>query len=271
MHQKEKVIAPIMERELGLQLIVPPDFDTDAFGTFTRETKRRGSQLDAARYKAQTALEVTGATIALASEGSFGPHPSVPWVPANREIVLLIDQQQGLEIVGEEFSLETNYNNKQVSSLPEALEFADRIGFPEHGLVVMDTESPEQRHCLFKGITTETELWDAIAVAIAHSPSGKAHIETDMRAMYNPTRMKNIAKATLNLVATLKRLCPACATPGFQATEARQGLACALCGFPTTLTKSLIYQCRKCQFTQEELFPNGVQSADPSQCQYCNP
>lgn len=34
MYHKEKVIAPILEQELGIKVIVPQDFDTDRFGTF---------------------------------------------------------------------------------------------------------------------------------------------------------------------------------------------------------------------------------------------
>jgi hypothetical protein len=55
MHQKERVIAPLLERELGIKVVVPQNFDTDAFGTFTREIKRPGDQLQAARLKAQKA------------------------------------------------------------------------------------------------------------------------------------------------------------------------------------------------------------------------
>jgi len=51
MHHKEKVIAPIIEQELGIKVIVPQDFDTDRFGTFTREVKRTGNQIEAARLK----------------------------------------------------------------------------------------------------------------------------------------------------------------------------------------------------------------------------
>jgi hypothetical protein len=38
MHAKEKVIAPIDERFLGLRLEVSTGVDTDAFGTFSRDT-----------------------------------------------------------------------------------------------------------------------------------------------------------------------------------------------------------------------------------------
>ena len=95
MHQKELVMAPILE-ELGLKVIVPANFNTDTFGTFTREVKRPGTQIEAARIKAQKVLEITGETIAVASEGSFAPHPSLPYISSNREIVLLIDKENDL-------------------------------------------------------------------------------------------------------------------------------------------------------------------------------
>ena len=92
MHQKERVIAPILEQELGIQVIVPPDFNTDVFGTFTAEVRRMGSQIEAARFKAEKAIAVTGETLAFASEGSFRPHPLIPYISVNREIVILLDK-----------------------------------------------------------------------------------------------------------------------------------------------------------------------------------
>lgn len=67
MHQKEKVIAPLLEQELGVKVIVPQDFNTDIFGTFTREVKRLGTQIAAARLKAEKALAVTGETLAIST------------------------------------------------------------------------------------------------------------------------------------------------------------------------------------------------------------
>lgn len=53
-HKKEQVIAPILEKELGIKIIVPKDIDTDKFGTFTRDIPRKGIQLYTARKKQQT-------------------------------------------------------------------------------------------------------------------------------------------------------------------------------------------------------------------------
>jgi sulfur carrier protein ThiS len=270
MHKKEQVIAPILE-ELGLKVIVPASFNTDIFGTFTREVKRSGTQIEAARIKALKVLEITGETIAVASEGSFAPHPGLPYISSNREIVIFIDKKNDLEIIGEEFSIDTNHSYKIITSVDEAYEFASKVGFPEHGLIVMYDENPKDSSEVFKGITSTEQLAEAVNFVLSHSQTGNAHIETDMRAMYNPTRMKNIEKATRNLISKINSCCPQCSAPGFEITQRIQGLPCELCYAPTLLTKSVIYQCKKCGYKQEKLYPDGAEFADPGQCMYCNP
>jgi len=270
MHKKEQVISPIVERELGLKVVVPSDLDTDLFGTFTREIKRLGTQLDAAKFKAQKALEISSANIAIASEGSFTAHPYVPFLPCNRELIILIDKEQQLEVVGEELSTQTNYSHQIISSCSEAFAFAEKVGFPEHGLIVMPAASFSKQP-IFKGITEKDKLIEAVSLIINSATDGKAHIETDMRAMYNPTRMKNIEKATLDLIQKINQLCPQCSTPGFNLVGTRKGLPCAYCQLPTQLSLSVFYQCQKCNYQQEKFFPDGIEYADPSQCLYCNP
>ena len=271
MHQKERVIAPLLQQHLGIKVVVPESFDTDVFGTFTREIKRTGDQLEAAILKAERALALTGETLALASEGTFGPHPHVSYLPCNREIVVLLDKSNDIKFVGQEFSLDTNYSHKQVKNFEEAYQFALKVGFPEHGLVVMVEPHSTKTSEIVKGITTKEQLFEAVTQALAQSCNGTVHVETDMRALYNPTRMRAIEKATHDLIKTINQLCPNCNWPGFEAIEQTKGLPCALCNFPTELTRAVTYYCKKCEFQQEVLFPNGLEKADPAQCMYCNP
>ena len=271
MHQKERVMAPILERELGVKILVPADLDTDYFGTFTREVKRLGTQIEAARQKAEKALEIAGGTLAFASEGTFGPHPMMPYLAANREVVILLDRANNLELIGESLSVETNYSHQLVSSVEEANIFAQKAGFPEHGLVVVVGEAAAGKGEIVKGIATEKQLFEAVTAGLKKSSTNRVHIETDMRAMYNPTRMKNIENATLDLVKKFQQFCPECGWPGFEVAQRKIGLPCGLCYFPTQLVRSQIYQCQNCSYTKEELFPNGTETADPAQCQYCNP
>ncbi|MBD1863852.1 MULTISPECIES: DUF6671 family protein [Trichocoleus] len=271
MHYKEKVIAPILELELGLKIVVPPHLDTDRFGTFTREQPRPGNQLETAQLKAQQALALTGETLAIASEGAFGPHPQILWLSCDREIVLLLDQRQGIEIVGQTLSTETNFASQTIASYAEAQAFAAKAGFPTHGLIIMSDRDTKNSSAIYKGIRTETALYEAVKQALAQSTTGRIHIETDMRAMHNPTRMQAIAAATEDLVRNIRQVCPQCGCPGFAIVEALPGLLCAHCHSPTRLTRSVRYECQKCHSSEEVLFPNGLTTADPAQCLYCNP
>ncbi|MEB3214358.1 MAG: DUF6671 family protein, partial [Leptolyngbyaceae bacterium] len=196
MHQKEQAIAPIFERELGITITVVPNLNTDQFGTFTRDIPRAGTQTEAARRKAQVALEQTGAEMAIASEGAFFPHPAVPLVACDREIVLLLDSNTGIELIGEVMSTTTNYRQATVRTVEEALTFAQEVQFPSHRLVVGRDAENRAPETLFKGIGTEAELIHAVESTFGASPTRTAYLETDMRAMYNPTRMAVIAEAT---------------------------------------------------------------------------
>lgn len=271
MHQKERAIAPLLTQEIGLNVVVPPDFNTDRFGTFTREIKRWGTQLEVARQKAKAVLEMTGESLAIASEGSFFPHPAFPYICCDREIVLLLDQTNDLEIIGQEISTETNFAHQTVKTIDDALKFAQKVSFPEHGLAVMFAQYSQSKDEIFKGITSESKLINALEYVLKHSPNQTAHLETDMRAMYNPTRLQVIARATQNLIKKIKQLCPQCSVPGFDIVEREAGLPCSLCLGPTSLIRREIWICQKCRFKQTNDFPDNSKFADPTYCQYCNP
>jgi len=269
MHQKEQVIAPILAHNLGVKIVVPPGLNTDDFGTFTRNVKRPGDQLHTARLKAEKAMVLTGLTLAFASEGSFGPHPAIPFLACDYEIVVLCDRTHDVEIVGQAISTETNYCSQQVTSLEAALAFAQKIGFPTHGLVAMPEAHPIPSSPIFKGLISEAQLIETVTGLLKEF--GQVHLETDMRAMHNPTRMKVIAQATQDLIHKISQGCPQCAFPGFVPIERKAGLPCALCGFPTDLTLAATYRCKKCDFSRVTYFPEGREFADPAQCLYCNP
>ena len=129
MHKKEEVIFPLL-RPLGMQLSVLDTVDTDQFGSFTRDIARKGSQLEAAQSKAKKALEVSGERIAISSEGSFGPHPQLFFVPANIELVLFFDTRHNIEIAGWEISSDTNFSQVEITSVKEAIRFSITCGFP---------------------------------------------------------------------------------------------------------------------------------------------
>jgi hypothetical protein len=207
MHTKEKAIEPILSKELGITIVVPQNFNTDQFGTFTREIQRPASQLETAKIKALKAMELMGTNLAVASEGAFVPHPLLPYLSCDREVVFFYDAVHDLEVYGEELSIETNYSQQEVTTVEEALNFANRIGFPSHGIIARTDKNSIDPAAIIKGIVSDSQLIAAIKSISRQTSNGKVFLETDMRAMHNPTRMKAIAKATTNLVTKLKNCC----------------------------------------------------------------
>ena len=271
MHRKETIIAPLFEAAFGMKIIVPSEFDTDRFGTFTREVQRLGTQMETARLKARRALEKTEATIGIASEGSFGPHVQCPWIASNREVLLLIDIQHNFEVYADELSLKTNFAHADVSCVEEAMAFAKKVHFPSHALVA--TTDPEEPQALvrYKGITHWDDLSEKVKSLLNQSSTGLVRLETDMRAMFNPTRMEVIEQTTRKLIQKLNRICPRCNCPGFDVIEETRGLPCAWCHEPTNQIKTVIDGCQHCTFQQERQDIMLPKLADPGQCLRCNP
>ena len=266
-HQKEKVIAPILEKELGVKCFLTSDLDTDELGTFTGEVERKEDPIATARKKCLMAMELANCDLAIASEGSFGSHPTIFFAHADDELLLFLDKKNDLEISARELSLETNFNGSEIKNQNELQEFAANANFPSHGLILR--KSKEDLGDIVKGITTVEQLNKAFDTFITQY--GTAYVETDMRAMYNPTRMKVIEKATVKLVNKIKSLCPKCQTPGFGIVDRKEGLPCEQCHFPTRSTLSYLYCCQKCNFAKEDKYPNGKLFEDPMYCDFCNP
>ncbi len=266
-HHKERAIAPAFENTLGMRIAVPSDFDTDQFGTFSGEKQRLGTPLEAARQKCRAAFDVMEGEYCVANEGSFGPHPGLFFVPADEEWLLFTNRAASMEIFVRVLRAETNFAGEYVASEDQLLDFAGRVGFPSHGLILR--ASPSQASPMFKGIVEKTELvYHFQTIRQLHTA---VWVETDMRACVNPTRMNVIAEAAQKLVERIATCCPACNAPGFGQVDIRSGLPCALCGAPTKAPLLEIHRCQQCSFTQELPFPNGKQKEDPAFCDYCNP
>ena len=266
-HQKERAIAPAFESTLGMRIAVPPDFDTDRFGTFSGETPRLGTPLEAARQKCRAAFDVMEGDFCVANEGSFGPHPGLFFVPADEEWLLFTNRTASMEIFVRVLRTETNFAGGYVASEDQLLDFAGRVGFPSHGLILR--ASPSQASPIFKGIVEKAEL--LLHFQTLRQAHTSVWVETDMRACFNPTRMNVIAEAALKLVELIATQCPLCSAPGFGATEVRPGLPCALCGAPTKAPLLEIHLCKQCGFVKELPFPHGKQKEDPAFCDFCNP
>jgi hypothetical protein len=270
-HGKEAVVGSILGEEFALEVAPAPGLDTDRFGTFSREIERRGSPLDAARLKIAAGFDLAPqAQTGLASEGSFGPHPHVPFLAIGRELVLMVDRASGSEIVGHDVTADTNFSHSVVRDVEEALNFARRVGFPAHGLIVMGClgEQPAPRAFIARDLSSDEAL--AIATRTAIGCFGAAFVETDMRAHRNPTRMASIGRATRDLVRRFRTRCPSCGHPGFDVTERIAGLPCEWCGQPTRVVMIEVATCQACSHRLEQSASTGPK-ADPAWCDLCNP
>lgn len=266
-HQKERVLQPMLTQNLGVAAFVAPDFDTDRFGTFSSERTRLLPPLATARQKCMEACHHTGCRLAIASEGSFGAHPVFSFIPADEEVLLLTDLRHGLEFSSVHLSTRTNFAATRAASWAEAEAFVRKALFPSHGLLLR--KNHEETSEIHKGITSWEKLEQSFYYF--HKKYGTVAIETDMRALYNPTRMEVIGEAAQKLLETINCLCPRCGTPGFAISQHHPGLPCSWCGKPTRSIQQVTRHCQRCHLEQTEAWQEAKQTEDPQFCDFCNP
>lgn len=266
-HGKERVIAPVIEVALGCRVERVCGYDTDQLGTFTRNIPRTGTQLDAARKKARIGMELAGLPLGLASEGAFGPDPMLGAMPWNVELLVFLDHESGIEIVGLAQG-RASHAHLLTCAWAAAAAFARQAGFPAHQLVVRPEGENDPRHR--KGIADWADLETAFHWAQSETEGGRVFLETDLRAHANPTRMDMIQLAARDLAARILSRCPSCAAPGFWPVERIAGLPCRDCGAPTRQPRADVYGCVRCthRATRER---TDALFADPQWCDACNP
>ncbi|UGS19952.1 DUF6671 family protein [Flavobacterium cyclinae] len=266
-HKKEQVIAPLLQNELGVNCILSQQFDTDSLGTFSGEVERKQDAFTTLRQKCLQAMELEGYDLAIATEGSFGNHPSVFFAAANEELILLVDKRNNLEIFERLISLETNFNSEKITSKSAFNSFLERVKFPSHAIIIKDEE--KDWNSINKGVN-DKDTADRIFEELYFS-NGYCFVETDMRAMYNPTRMAIIEAACKKLLLKIHSICPNCQSPGFGIVKVESGLACSSCSMPTKSILAHVYQCQKCHFEEKKMHPNHKLKEDPMYCDFCNP
>jgi hypothetical protein len=266
-HGKERALGPVLADGVGARLEVVRDFDTDTLGTFTRDVPRAGSQLEAARRKAEIAIERSGVEIGLGSEGAFvpGPFGLGAW---DIELVVLVDRVRGIEVVGRAHAAGLHVHGA-VETREELAALAERAGFPQHGLVLRPNDERDPRAT--KGIRDRAMLEQAFDDALGYAVNRTVFVESDLRAHMHPTRMAVIAEAGRDLVTRLACACPACGAPGFGPAVSVPGLPCADCGAPTREPLAHGFGCVRCEHREERPIAGGPTEASPAVCGYCNP
>lgn len=266
LHDKEPLVAPPFRELLAIDIRTIA-LDTDALGTFSGETPRPCSPLEAATAKARMAIEASGEGVGLGSEGIIGPHPDAPFVTCDTEIVACIVDDLGLVV--HEIVTEVGIRAFIGDAAGDDVPFADleQAGFPSHGLIVRPSDGFQP---IFKGVHDREELGRAVAAARAASSTGIARVESDFRAHHHPGRRLVIARAARVLAERLSRTCPECRSPGWGRVDVLQGAPCSYCTHPTRLVKSELHGCAACG-ARVEIPLAGAAGVDPRHCPWCNP
>ncbi len=266
-HKKELIVAPVLEPFLCVKIVQVEGVDTDTFGTFTGEIPRKISQLETARKKARTGMELARTKMGIGSEGSFVTDPHFGVLPWNIEMLVFLDDIHNLEIVGMAEG-PARILEKSARSLEEAMGCAEEFGFPRYHMIVRpdSKDSPD----FIKNIRTKKQLQTAISHCLEKSRNGVVHIENDLRSFACPSRQDMIRLAAINLLLKMHSFCPQCDTPGYWVMEYKKGLPCRNCQLPTGLARAQVYGCLKCGY-KKEVERSDIQSAGPESCSFCNP
>lgn len=266
-HQKYPLIAPAFSKDLMLK-IVEHAADTDQLGTFSGEIERKLPPKDTAIVKAKIGMQDLGISLGLASEGSIGPDPVVPFVNSNIEYLVLVDNENDLVIT--EIYRSFDITAGQITSRPgeDIFNFLQKSDFPRHKLIASPTAGAFAK--TIKGIGDLGKLEEAIKICAEESDDGMALIQSDLRAHCSPSRQKNIREVARLLANRVLSQCPKCRTPGWGKTGYERGLTCALCGSEVSkAAKREIFGCYKCD--HQEYGEMLAELADPAQCDWCNP
>lgn len=268
MHNKHQVIAPIFKREWSSDVVCCVDLDTDQFGTFSGEVERKLDPLSSAIAKCRLGLRLSGLDLGVATEGSFGPHPSLPWMAAHEEWMVLVDEKNELVISKRKWSIDTNFSHAKISNEDELFQFAEKAQFPSHALTLRSKKDNGSQE-MVKGIHDVQLLKDCFHRM--NIPFSELTVETDMRAHFNPTRMKVIEELTIELMQKAVTPCPECKKNGFGEQKFVSGLPCLQCGLPTSSALYKITTCASCSFEDKSLYPMGNPFENPMHCHFCNP
>jgi len=168
MHQKEIAIAPPFLEIVELEVIAAADIDTDALGTFAGDIPRVGSMGDVATRKARLGMAATNMCIGLASEGTFGPHPTTPFMTVGMELLKLVDDDRRIEISESLITPQIVFQSTTVRPVAELDEFLTSSQFPTHGLIARPS-NPENSRSIIKDILNLNDLRSAIATLARQS------------------------------------------------------------------------------------------------------
>ena len=265
-HGKEQQIAPAFTELLNAEIVVA-DVDTDILGTFDRRIARTNSVLDTAIAKARMGMNELQLPYGIASEGTIGPDPMVPWVASDIELVVFVDDQRELIVHEMVRSLEIAAHSVTVTDIDELDAALSKFSLPTHAVIVRPERDDDDP--VIKGLRDNVAIRAAVAECLARGP---VRIESDHRAHCSPSRQAVIAATATKLAQRLASACPECDSPGWGITGTVRGLPCASCANNVARAiRAHLWTCasRSCEY--DRTVDVDVSTADPAQCDCCNP
>ena len=266
-HQKINLIAPAFSDQVGLK-IIELDLDTDELGTFTGEVERKAPPLETAIQKARLGMDATGTPIGIASEGSIGPDPLIPFIHSDIEHLVLVDDENDIVISEAYRSFDISVATVTVSPGQDLTDFLEKADFPNHRLIVRPNAG--ERFASIKGISEIKNLMKAVENSSSKSADGLVIIESDLRAYCSPSRQKNIQELANLLALRVSQLCPQCRLPGWGRIGYEKGLHCSTCGLENSAAiRQERLGCVRCNYVEFGVVV--AHALDPAQCEFCNP
>ena len=265
LHNKGALAQEAFTEYLGMD-VIELHADTDQFGTFSGDVERKLSPKESAIAKAKLGLTQTEYQYALASEGTIGADPTIPFVNSDLEVVVFLDSINDLIISNTHRSFEISACTHEYIEGEDLEKFLTKADFPNHQLIVkcLDTDIK----VLAKGISNRADLMKVLDQAEKEGLK-KIVIESDLRAHASPSRAQNIKQAFKELAIRISSLCPECESPGWGVTSAVRGLPCSDCGEESDAIKAHVFGCISCSYVAEA--DPIATSIDPSRCSWCNP
>lgn len=266
-HGKEKQFSPVFAEVLGWHITVAP-LDTDVWGTFSGDVPRHLSPRDTALEKARTGARSLGYARGMASEGTVGPHPAIPFLTVDHEIAAFVDLESGIEVVESVLNPDIVAVSEIWDDTVLLEDIMEKADLPRHALIARTDSGSSPM--VVKGMTSRAELERAIDTIRRDDPDATIVFESDHRAMMSPSRQVAIEECARKLATRLASLCPSCSAMGWGLVDCERGVPCRECG---TLSADAISGdvegCVRCD--HRITIRRGISEVDPAHCLVCNP
>lgn len=195
-HHKTETLAQALSGRGGMRLHTV-EVDTDVLGTFTGDIERVAGPVQTAIAKARLGIDATGHHLALASEGSYGPHPVVGLVTHHTEVVAMLDARSDLIVVGHAeglapwtrvkvvFTTEDPMNGSESDLTDDLAQLVRALDPPQHRLIARPEDAVP--HHIDQGIIKGISTARTCSAPSNGLPPGRSPDECASRATCVPT------------------------------------------------------------------------------------